>query len=98
MKHWVASLDIGHSKLFMFIFVKLQKEMKTKLRGFLQKNYEKKINTWNIRHLVDESFVQATQRTNVFYCRLSDLDMVACLCGPSTQRAALSKVSLANIC
>ena len=26
------------------------------------RNYEKKDNTWNIRHLVDESFVTATQR------------------------------------
>ena len=36
------------------------------------RNYEKN-NTWNIRRLVDESFVPADQQTNVLYCRLSDL-------------------------
>ena len=36
------------------------------------RNYEKN-NAWNIRHLVDESFVPATQRTSVLYCRLLDL-------------------------
>ena len=28
--------------------------------------------TWNIRRLVDDSFVPANQRTSVLYCRLSD--------------------------
>ena len=32
----------------------------------------KKNNTWNIRHLVDESFVPVNQQTSVLYCRLSD--------------------------
>ena len=32
----------------------------------------KKNNTWNIRRLVDKSFVPANQRTSVLYCRLSD--------------------------
>ena len=35
------------------------------------RNFEKK-NTWNIRCLVVESFVPATQRTSVFYWMLSD--------------------------
>ena len=35
------------------------------------KNYEKN-NAWNIRRLVNESFVPATQQTSVLYCRLSD--------------------------
>ena len=32
----------------------------------------KKNNTWNFRHLDDESFVPENQRTSVLYCRLSD--------------------------
>ena len=36
------------------------------------RNYEEN-NTWNIRHLVDESFVPATQWHSVLYWRLSDL-------------------------
>ena len=35
------------------------------------RNYEKK-NTWNVRHLVNKSFVQSAQQTRVLYCRLSD--------------------------
>ena len=38
-----------------------------------ERNYEKKNNTWNIRPLVDESFVPGNQETSVLYCRLSDL-------------------------
>ena len=37
----------------------------------LMRNY-KKNNAWNIRCLVDESFVTANQQTSVLYCRLSD--------------------------
>ena len=36
------------------------------------RNYEKKNNTWNIKCLVDESFVPATQRSSILYSRLSD--------------------------
>ena len=37
------------------------------------RNYEKTIiHTWNIRQLVNESFVPATQRTSVLYWRLTD--------------------------
>ena len=31
-----------------------------------------KKNAWNIRHLVDESFVPANQGTSILYCILSD--------------------------
>ena len=34
-----------------------------------------KNNAWNIRHLVNESFVPANQWTKVLYCRLSDFRM-----------------------
>ena len=36
------------------------------------RNY-KTNNAWNIRHLVEESFVPANQQTSVLYCRLSNL-------------------------
>ena len=36
------------------------------------RNYEKKT-TWNVRCLVDMSFVPSAQRTSVLYCRLTDL-------------------------
>ena len=35
------------------------------------RNDEKNI-AWNIRILIDESFVPVSQRTNVLYCRLMD--------------------------
>ena len=46
--------------------------MKQFLPRILQEIMKKKY-TWNIRRLVDESFVPATQRTRVLYWRLSDL-------------------------
>ena len=56
------------------------------------RNYEKKY-TWNVRRLVDESFVPSAQRTSVLYCRLTDFrsflqhqncaDLTIC-CIPST--------------
>ena len=44
------------------------------LQDFMKRN-----NTWNIRRLVDESFVQATQRTSVLYWRLSDFNTIPLL-------------------
>ena len=35
------------------------------------RNYEKK-NIWNVRCLVDDSFVPSAQQTSILYCRLSD--------------------------
>jgi hypothetical protein len=40
------------------------------------RNYEKKNNTWNTRHLVNELFVPATQRPSVLYWRLLDFKTV----------------------
>ena len=44
------------------------------MKGFLQRILQKimKKNTWNIRHLVEESFVPSTQRPSVLYWRLLD--------------------------
>ena len=43
------------------------------------RNYEKK-NTWNVRRLVNESFVPSAQRTSILYCRLSDFQFVSSPC------------------
>jgi hypothetical protein len=56
---------IGHSKLFIFIFVIIRK----KLKGFLQRILQY---IWNIRCLIDEVFVPSAHRTSVLYCILSD--------------------------
>ena len=37
----------------------------------------KKNNTWNIRHLVDDSFVPSSKQPSVFYCKLMDLQWVS---------------------
>ena len=60
-KYWL----LRHSKVFIFF---------RKLKRFLEKTLpeiiKKKI-TWNIKCLVDKSFVPATQRSTVSYWRLS---------------------------
>ena len=38
-----------------------------------------KKNTWNVRRLVNESFVPSNQQTSVLYCRLSDFNWRLCL-------------------
>jgi len=35
-------------------------------------DFKKKNNTWNIRSLVDGSFVPSAQGTGVLFCRLTD--------------------------
>ena len=35
------------------------------------RNYEKK-NTWNIKRLVDDSFVPSSKQPSVLYCKLTD--------------------------
>ena len=58
-------------KPFHFFFYKITK---MKIKSFecpkSIRNYEK--NTWNVRCLVDESFVPSAQRASVLYWRLSD--------------------------
>ena len=59
----------------MYFFLSFHEFMKIKRKSFecpkFIRNYEKD-DTWNIRCLVDESFVPITQQTSVLYCRLSD--------------------------
>ena len=42
-------------------------------------------NAWNIRHLVDESFVPLTQRSSILYWRLSDFILAYFAQGLSTK-------------
>ena len=41
------------------------------------RNYKKRYipDTWNIRRLLDKSFIPVNQQTSVLYCRLSDFSM-----------------------
>ena len=69
-QQWVAGSDLGHSKLFVFIFVKLWKNWKDFCKEFCKKLWQKN-NTWNIRRLVEESFFSTNQGISILYCRLS---------------------------
>ena len=66
-------IDLGHSKLFTFIFCIsfFLNRLKVFLQTFLQE-IMKRNNTWNIRRLVDNSFVPTSKPPSVFYCRLTD--------------------------
>ena len=57
--------------LKMFFFLIYKESKKNNWNDFC-KEFIKKINTWNIRCLGEESFVPAKQQTSVLYCRLSD--------------------------
>ena len=37
------------------------------------RNHEKK-STWNIRYLVDNSFVPSSKQTSILYCKLTDFN------------------------
>ena len=66
-KHYFFSLfliDLWHSKLFISIIKKIENKLKQFLERILQEIVGKN-NTWNIRRLVNESFVQESQRTSV---------------------------------
>ena len=54
------------------------------LQDFMKKN-----NTWNIRNLVDESFVPSAQQTSVLYCRLTDLKSHILFLGRTQRRTLL---------
>ena len=54
-------------------FIKKNKKINWKdfFKEFCKKSW-KKNNTWNIRRLVDDSFVPSSNRPGVIYCRLTD--------------------------
>ena len=60
-------------------------------------------NAWNIRHLVDESFVPANQQTSVLYCRLTDfyiqsgLPKVSYLAPPEASPATRGRIVICKI-
>ena len=48
------------------------------MKGFLQRILQeimKKNNTWNIRRLVDDSFVPSSKQPSVLYCKLTDFKL-----------------------
>ena len=56
--------------LYFYNFIK---KLENKLKGKnFARNHEKK-NTWNIRRLVNDSFVPSSKRPSVLYCKLTDL-------------------------
>ena len=70
----VLCFKISLYTLFSFCNLK-QNSKKRELKGFLHRilqDFMKKNNAWNIRRLVDETFVPSVQQTSVLYCRLSD--------------------------
>ena len=53
------------------------------MKGFLQSILQeilKKNNTWNIRRLVNDSFVPSSKRPSVLYCKLTDLRIQMRVC------------------
>ena len=64
---------------------------KLELRVLSLHEIMKKNNAWNIRCLVDESFVPATQQTSVLYCRLLNFWRVAA-CLPASPTACLANL------
>ena len=66
---WLKTL--GHSKLII------------NWNDFLQRILQeimKKNNTWNIRRLVDDSFVPSSKQPSVLYCKLTDFRASAYMC------------------
>ena len=89
---------IKHSKPFISIFVNLWKNKKNKLKQFLQRILKevvkKKYNTWNIRRLVDKTFVPGTQWTSVLYWKLSDFRSQILFIKTAHHRTLLEKLWL----
>ena len=99
---WMVDQAFDVSSIFFlynFLFIKIlyfhfcnfiKKIEKVDWKGFCKefcKILWKKNNTWNIRRLVDRSFVPSVQQTSVFFCRLTDFSTVQ-LCGVYLQFAA----------
>ena len=62
-------------KSFQFIFLFFYKITKIKIKSFeCPKSIKsiKKPNTWNIRLLVDDSFVPSSKQPSIIHCRLTD--------------------------
>ena len=63
-------------KILYFYFCNLIKNSENKLQGFLQRILQeilkKNNSTWNIRCLVDNSFVPLSKQPSILYCKLTD--------------------------
>ena len=57
--------------LFFVILYKKEKQIERIFAKNLARNHEKN-NTWNIRPLVDDSFVPSSKQLGVLYCKLMD--------------------------
>merc|ERR1712051_984568 len=66
-------------KSFRFIFLIFYKITKLKIKSFECPKSIKSIrknNAWNIRLLVDDSFVPFSKQPSVIYCRLTDFKLI----------------------
>ena len=85
---FIVSYRLRHSKLFIFVFIILLKNIKINWNDFckeLCKIFWKKKKSWNIRCLVDDSFVPSARQTSVLNCKLTDFwTLLAPLQGYST--------------
>ena len=72
---FMISFKILCKNPFNLFFYEIIKNKRKGWNDFCKEFFKKlwkKNNTWNIRRLVDESFVPANQQTSVLYWRLSD--------------------------
>ena len=71
---FIKSCNILCKNPFNLFFLFFYKITKMKIKSFecrkSIRNYEK--NTWNVKRLVDDSFVPSAQQTSVLYSRLTD--------------------------
>ena len=64
-------------KTFYFYFCNLKKNKKMNWKDFCKefcKKSWKKNNIWNIRRLVDDSFVPSSKRPSIWYCKLTNFN------------------------
>ena len=74
--------------LFSYLFIKLQNK---KMNSFECPKSIKSIknNTWNIRLLVDDSFVPSSKQPSIIYCRLTDFCWLDFLIGRKSEHCSI---------
>ena len=70
-KHFffIISYRLRALKTLYFYFCNFIKKWENKLKGFCKKSWKK--NAWNIRRLVDDSFVPSFKQPSISYCKLT---------------------------
>ena len=68
--HWKNNFNLLFCFLWIYKYRNKSFDCLRSIRIFIR-NYEKN-NAWNNRRLVDDKFVQWTQRPSVLYCKLTD--------------------------